>query len=211
MNRPDLEAIVSPFPPGESPYKVKGIAYKGHIEYVDAHVRGGSRAMIDGMATPALQAFWGQPFLASTFYDIFPLAQSGAVCARLCGEPVRGYLDKRGRTQARSDIKGIYRLLLKLVSAEAVATRLPKFRQQYFSYGSMRAEVVAPRHVKGQSSGVPEPIIHWSTAVIVPYFETVLELTGAKEPKVAFQPPVRRGPDEHGVELVDIAYDLRWH
>ena len=35
-----------PFAPGESPFKVKGIGYKGHLEYTERYVPGGVKAMV---------------------------------------------------------------------------------------------------------------------------------------------------------------------
>src|SRR5690606_12713961 len=48
------------YPPGESPFHVKGIAYRGHLEYVEAHVPGGVDAMKAAFPDPAVAAFFDQ-------------------------------------------------------------------------------------------------------------------------------------------------------
>src|SRR5690242_18619455 len=80
---PEFEQF--PQPPGKNPYRVKGNAYRGHMDYVEQHVPGGIEAMRAGFEDPLLKEFFGQTFLAASFYDLYPLVAAGWVCAKLCG------------------------------------------------------------------------------------------------------------------------------
>src|SRR5262245_8543837 len=89
MKLPDdgsSELRAFPFAPGASPFRIKGVAYRGHLEYAQAHVPGGVAGMLADLGDPRLRAFFEQRFLASTFYDVVPLAIAGIVCGARAGQ-----------------------------------------------------------------------------------------------------------------------------
>jgi hypothetical protein len=47
----DYEAL--PFPPGSSPFRIKGVAYRGHVDYAASFIPGGERAVIEGFRDAA--------------------------------------------------------------------------------------------------------------------------------------------------------------
>src|SRR3954447_20372280 len=102
-----------PFRPGEGPFRIKGVAYRGHLEYVAEHVPGGIAEMLAGFRDPALVQFFEQKFLPSSLYDIIPLVVAGYVCARQSRRTFYDFVRVRSRYQAQKDISGIYRLLIK--------------------------------------------------------------------------------------------------
>ena len=74
-----------PFKVGEAPFRVKGIAYTFHMEYVETEIRDGVRAQAKHLATPALRKFFEQPFFATSWYDVYPLVQAGHACGKAIG------------------------------------------------------------------------------------------------------------------------------
>src|SRR5690606_38162592 len=64
------ELAALPFAPGEAPFRVKGTAHRGHLEYVAQHVPGGVAAMCEAFEDPRQRAFFAQPFLAASLYDV---------------------------------------------------------------------------------------------------------------------------------------------
>ena len=104
-----------PCRPGESPFKIKGGAYRGHLDYVAEQVPGGVEEMLRGFRDPALAEFFQQKFLASTFYDILPLVVAGYVCARQARKSFSEFVRVRSRYPAERDVSGIYRMLIKLI------------------------------------------------------------------------------------------------
>src|SRR5271165_5876625 len=112
----DIEQL--PFVAGTSPFRIKGVAYQGHVDYAARFIPGGERAVIEGFRDPGLRAFFEQQFLAASWYDVLPIVPVWHVCARLLDQNPTDFLKVRTRHQALRDINGIYRFILKLASAE---------------------------------------------------------------------------------------------
>jgi hypothetical protein len=208
MPIPDFERF--PKPPGANPYRVKGNAYRGHMDYVEEHVPGGAQAMREGFADPALAEFFGQTFLAATLYDLYPLVAAGHVCARLCGTSFDDFVRVRCEYQAERDVAGIYKMLLKLTSAEGLASRLPRLMAQYFDFASAQTHLVAPGHVVGEQTGVPhKQLAPWLSLVAESYMRTVLPMAGARELRVKVE-SLRTPERRDGVELCTLRTDILW-
>lgn len=175
------------FPPGESPYHVKGVAYRGHLEYVEAQVPGGVAAMQSAISDSAVSAFFDQTFLASNFYDVMPLAHAGVVCAELSGLPFYEFVRRRTVAQAESDVRGVYKWLLSLLSPRMVASRLPKVIAQYLDYLVFEPVEATPARVVGRLRGIPLELRGWQAAVFEAYYTHVFEVGGAGEFSLTYE------------------------
>jgi len=205
---PEFERF--PRPPGQNPYRIKGTAYRGHMDYVEERVPGGGEAMRQGFADPALAEFFGQTFLAATFYDLYPLIAAGHVCARLCGTSFDEFVRVRSEYQAQRDVTGVYKVLLKLASAETLASRLPRLMAQYFDFAAAETHLVAPGHVVGEQQGVPrQHIAPWLALVADTYTRTVMPMAGARDVRVKIE-SLRTPAKRDGVELCTLRTDIIW-
>jgi hypothetical protein len=200
----DFEAL--PFVPGASPFRIKGVVYRAHVEYAREFIPGGERGVIDAFRTAGLRAFYEQQFLASTWYDILPIIPVWTVCARLTGQTMTEFLKARTRHQALQDINGVYRLLLKIASAEMVALRMPRVTGQYFDFGTTTANVLRPGVVRIERQGIPALIVPWFTIVGETYLAVALELAGGKS-QIRRHPTVQTG-EAHGVPLCTMGCDV---
>ena len=198
-----------PFPPGESPFHVKGNAYRGHVEYTDKHVPGGMKAAIERIQDEKLRAFFAQPFLASSWYDIFPLVAIGFVCARLAGRSFPDFLRARARQQAELDVGGVYRFLLSLASPETVVTKLPAVVAQYFDFGTVEVRRLGPRLYTAISHGWPRPLAAWYAPIQETYALYALESNGAKNPRAKLYPFAPEAT-ERGLEVGAFRVELSW-
>ncbi len=206
-SRPAYEVL--PFPPGAGPFHVKGVAYRGHLEYVEAFLPGGVAACSEAIHDEALRRFWDQRFLAASWYDVFPLVSIGFTCARLLGQPVDGFLRVRSRYQAEQDINGVYKMMTRLASAEAVTSRLTRLVASYFDFGDNDVRTVSPKHVEATRRGVPSMVAAWSQPILETYIDYALSINGAKDPRVASRPFKRDGVS-HGVETVTMSIEISW-
>ncbi len=198
-----------PFPPGQSPFRIKGMAYRGHMKYAAERLPGGVAAMLDGLDDPALRAFFEQSFLAASWYDILPLLPAGRVCARLAGTSYEEYLVARSRWQAASDMTGVYKMLIKVASTQSVALRLPKLLQRYLDFGGTVATAVEPGLVEAETRGMPRAVLAWFAPVAATYTVCALELGGAPGARVVGHPAEPDG-SAHGVDLVRYRWDVCW-
>ncbi|MCA9533697.1 MAG: hypothetical protein KC593_08465 [Myxococcales bacterium] len=179
-----------PWAPGESPYQLKGLNYRGHLDWTTAHFPGGREGMCQLLA-PDMAAYLSQPFLASSYYDLYPLCVAGRAMAPVMNLRFLDFVRMRSRWQAEVDVKQIYRMLLRIVSSERVAQLMPKQIQQAFNFGEAKMQVVDKGHASGTMAGMPLAIFPWWGAVVETYVTHVLEMAGAQRPHVS----IRRGPD----------------
>jgi hypothetical protein len=198
-----------PFAPGESPFRIKGTAYRGHMAYAERHVPGGTAAMIAGLHDPRLRAFFEQPFLAASWYDMLPLLPAGRVCAALIGKDYEAYLRARTTAQVTADLGGVYRILLRVVSTETVALRLPKLLGQYLEFGSTSAKAVRPELVEVESLGMPRVLVPWFQPVSETYAVAALRAAGAESPRV-IRHPLEPAGVRSGVRIVRYRWDIAW-
>lgn len=198
-----------PFPPGESPFAIKGTAYRGHIDYVERHVPGGMKAMCEAMPDPAHAAFFEQPFLASSLYDLCPLVVAAGPCGALMGMSPSEFAATRARDQAPRDLGGVYRFLLAMVPTGSVARRLPQILTQVFNFGATTVAEHGKGKVSAMIEGIPEALAPWMAVIMSAYGEAALRTSGAKE--VAFV--VRPGDVDgtaHGVRTVRCSVEIAY-
>ncbi|HMA91431.1 MAG TPA: hypothetical protein VKP30_02050 [Polyangiaceae bacterium] len=198
-----------PFAVGQSPFKIKGNAYRGQIEYTNANVKGGMRAALDSLNDSAQREFFAQPFMASSFYDVYPLVVMAHVSARLNGVTFAELVRLRTVKQAEKDLTGVYHMLLRLVSPEIVATRLPQLTAQYFNFGTGKIAKREPGWVEAVRFGVPRGLVDWYGVVGQCYVTRALELNGARNPRALLSPPRKEGK-AHGMDLFTMSFEYRW-
>ena len=201
----DYETL--PFEPGTSPFHIKGVAYRAHVEYARSEIPGGEKAVIGEFQKPVFKHFFEQQFLASTWYDVFPMLPVWQICARLMRQTPTEFLKARTRHQALLDINGVYKVLLKIASPETVALRMPRLVSQYFDFGKTTANVVRPGLVRIEHSGVPTLIVPWFLTVGETYLTVALELAGGKKFQIRRHPTIPRG-DLLGVPVVSTGCDI---
>ena len=179
-----------PFAPGEAPYRVKGNAYLGHYAYLESHYPGGEAAhhaaleQLHPVRGPKLRDFFEQKFLASAWYDVFPLATAGIAFSAAVKLPYIDYIRKRSDAQAELDVTGVHRLLLRFVSPKKVTTRAPAIVGQYFDFASVESQMHGPEHFTCYVRGVPLALGPWYATVLESYLHTVLRYCGVSNPAV---------------------------
>ena len=181
MATPSVLGETPPVPPGQSPFHIKGVAYAGHLDWVDKHFPGGRAAFLD-LLSPTMRAFFGQTFLAIGQYDFLPLASAGQVCARALGMRFVEFVEMRGRHQAALDVGGVYRVLLKLASAKLVAGKLPKVMSKYFDFGEVRLVSEEAYAVRFEVDRVPSLVVDWFRGCYTGYVEVTLAAAGGHVP-----------------------------
>jgi hypothetical protein len=197
-----------PFAPGLSPFHIKGIAYRGHLEYVAKHVPGGAEAVNAVFRNKALRFFYEQPFLAATWYDALPMVPLWYACAAVLKRPRVEFLRARTRHQAEQDIHGVYRIILKIASAEQVALRIPRVVGKYFDFGTTSAHVVAPGTVRLEQKSVPAFLAPWLGIVGDTYVQVALEIAGAQRIHTRRDPIAERA--SRGASLVDLRGEVSY-
>ncbi|UJR80990.1 hypothetical protein [Sandaracinus amylolyticus] len=210
VNEADERALLEiPWSPGQSPFHIKGVAYRGHVEYCDRIVPGGHSAVLAALGRPDVTKFFSQPFLASTRYDVFPLAMVGIGAARVMGTGFSEFVRERTRWQANEDVKGVYRWLLGFTTPEMIGGRLQRLISQYFDFGDVIVEESTKGYIRTLRRGLPRPLTEWYASVSEPYVEVLLGMAGGKNVRCTSLVPIPEGR-AHGVDIVSLPFEARW-
>jgi hypothetical protein len=193
--------------PGSDQHMVKGLAYRGHLEFVQNEIEGGLQAHQQALADlPMLRGdetrdFFETTFLASSLYDVYPLAIAGIACARITGEDYIEFVKRRTFMQVRKDIRGVHKFLVKIVSAKMVASRLPRLIMQYMNFTTTTVDRPSPTQVHGRIEGIPIALGGWIAAVVESYMIGVLEIAGADNAEVEAVCVIEEGGDHARLDL----------
>ena len=198
-----------PCKPGASPFHIKGIAYRGIVQFVDRRVPGGLEALERELDDERVVGFLRQPFLAASWHDILPMMPINAAIARLVGKPLDVVALEQGAQQASYDVEQVYRRLFDAMTFDNVQVILARFTRQYYDFGDGVGELVAPGHVLYRRLGVPEFIVRWFSPMHAAYGEQILRMKGATFVESTVSPPAQAGKRD-GFPVVDIETHLLW-
>jgi hypothetical protein len=199
-----------PVPPGQSPFQIKGNSYVGALAFYAEHAPGGVGAVLARLAhDPALVAFLRQRFREGALYDVLPMVPLHRAGAETLGRPVAATLEDLSEWQTRRDVNGIYRMLLRLPTPEALMERWARVSSQYFNFVRTEVRRLEPRAYEVSSSGVPEMLLPTYVAVVGAYTRTALLCAGARAPRTVWKAPSADGQLD-GVPLVRLAREVRW-
>src|SRR5215471_2976045 len=190
-----------PFPVGQSPFRAKGVTWIGRQEYDARHVPGGGAAVVNALIDPEMRAFAQQPLLASSWYDVFPLFRLTQVAAKLCSVPHVKYLRDRAAWQAARDVRGIYKLLLRLTSPEKLAQRLVQVSSQYANFYRLENCVVSEGRMELDVTGLPRMLLDWYRAFANSFTDRLMLHAGALDMKIVLG-PIEPDGQKAGVPLV---------
>lgn len=196
-------------PLGTGPFHVKGVLYLGTQKYFGTEVPDGLARLATTLDDASVREFIQQKFLASSWYDVLPVAPLIRAEAEVCHQTVPSYLRKRAAFQAREDIGGVYRWLLKLASPEMVALKLPRLLTQIFDFGDSFTERLDDHSVHIELRAFPAVLTEWYSTAFEVYAETALGLAGGKNISLVLR-PTPTGKHASGVELVTLKGDAHW-
>jgi hypothetical protein len=197
------------FAPGKSPFRGKGVTYRNYFDYVDEFIPGGRERLLAALGDPALRAFATQPFLAGTFYDTLPMVALCETAAGLMQRPFVQFVREFSAVSAERDTKGVYRMLLKLVSPNLVMERVPAVAKQYFDFITASVEKISPKSYRSTARGVPEMVAQFYMLSTEAFLARALTLAGAVEPMQRWLQPTPEGTRD-GAPLVTLRREVWW-
>lgn len=196
-----------PKAPGEGPFRVKGVAYKGLLQFVRSRLDGGMDGFTANLKDPALRSFLLQPFLAGSLYDFFPIVAASGVVASMCRFPLEVFAHGQGRSQAQHDAENVHRAFLQGRSFEELTTRYRPFCTRYYDFGDYEARALGSNAIRLVSKGMPAWAASWIGAMQGGYVTGLVNLTGKGDPTVTVHPPRRDGVAS-GLPTVTIEIDI---
>lgn len=204
-----MPSIAPPFSPAPGQFRIKGVAYRGHLEFVERRVPGGVKAQNEAFKDARVVEFFSQPFVAGGWYDVYPLVHAGVICAELRGQTLSQLLKERGKDQVTRDLSGVYGFLARFANQRLVARGVVDATQRYFDFATARSEQLTPKHVRTRITGVPDAIGDWFLALAQSYTEATFEHVGADDVQVRVQ-RVASASRKGSVPLSELTLDVEW-
>jgi hypothetical protein len=201
--------MVAPPTAGDGVFRIKGNVYVGILEFCDARVPGGRAAVLAQVSDVATSAFLKKPLLAASYYDCFPVLTLCEAAAKVAGMPVLAFHQAFSEAQAKRDISGVYKMMLKLATPEMVMHRVPKLATQIFDFVTTTVKELAPGHWLSDIRGVPEAMAPAFQTLSTAFIVAILGHAGAKGIEHRWLPPVVEG-EKHGVKLMQLQRELKW-
>lgn len=162
------------------------------LEMINRHPEGD--ALLESLDGPDREFFHDEVFLAGTRYPIEPFFRLTKRLAAVAKKSVRAYMTQQSLRMAGSDADGIYKASLSGKNAAALATRLPRFFNRYFSPAQADNESVVEgraRYVLSRMSREFEDFYYGANdGFIVGVMSRV-----STHPKVEYDPPNGRPSD----------------
>lgn len=190
----------------ESPFKAKGLAYRGVVNELSELV--GWERVLEACPDPELRAFLSQPFLAASWYDVYAIIPLCELGARLTGRTYDRFVRENAARQAREDLIGVYRMLLAVVSPQLAFKGIIKITHRYWSFGRAHIVEMSEGRALAERTHVPERIFDFYGLVAAAYIDEVMRAAGAKDVRVRFRRG-RRDMDQ-GHPVADQHYVVTW-
>jgi hypothetical protein len=175
-----------PCPAGESPFHIKGMAYRGMVRFIEKAVPGGIDGFCESLSDTSLRDFLHQPFLASTRYDILPFVPLSAALGRILGVPPDLLVRRAAASQCQYDSQTVFKAIFSDQDPNAIAECFARFNAQYYDFGKYKGTVVEPFRIELESREIPAYAVIWFEPMHLAYSEEVARIVGAREVRGTF-------------------------
>jgi hypothetical protein len=195
---------------GEGPFRVRGLAYKTVLDYIDQRFPGGRPALRDafGAGDPWVP-YLEQIFVVGADYDLSPLVRLYVVLAQLRGEAVDQFVERRSASSGHDNTSGIWKPLLNRDTPQATAERMHLAFNRYFQPCHGVSIESQTGRFEGALEGLPEPMAGMYVASTAGFFKGALGVSGAQGIEVAFDAPTPNG-NLQSVPLVRVVFRVTW-
>lgn len=193
-----------PFAPGDSPFRIKGIAFRETLDQIAKEPDGLARVRAQ-LPRDDLRRFFEQPFVVGGWYDVFAMTQLDGAAARVFGMTYEAWLRESTRKQVGTSLAGIYRSMVKLLSPATLAWGLPRLSSTYFDFGNVATKRSSPESVRMSVEEVPTVLVPWFQLACTEFTVEALRVTGNPDARAAWQSVsatgVRRGMPTSRMEV----------
>jgi len=165
-------------------------------------------ALLDALR-PELRAFLEQGFVTGVVYEALVVPELIAAEASVCGTSVRAYLDARTRWQAKRDLGGIYRVVVRLAPIDVTISRVLMVMTQMFNFGDPIVSMAEPRRLEVEIAGIPKALEAWLRPCVGVYGEECLRMSGKREFRVECLSSARER-SVLGHEMVRLRFVCSW-
>lgn len=184
-------------PSGDKIADIKGVAVRGSIEFIRAKKGDAGVAEALSRLPDEMRTAFSKPILATDYYPLPWLIALQVAACEVIGGNRNDILFEMGRHACAAALTGVYRIFVKLGSPEYFFKKSSQVFNNYFR-GTEENHVQIVEQEKGygrvQMKRLPGGSPDYCRR-LDGYFEMILELSGAKKPKVVHSMCAFRGGD----------------
>jgi hypothetical protein len=195
------------YPPGESPFHIKGEFYRqtaAAVAHHDQKSQGGLRRIL---AREGLLDFARQEFLASAMYDVLPMPYIVMAVAEARGRDVRELTSGMGQAAVKQQMSGVYARVLSGLTPERFTQRFDQVISHFYDFAPVQVSP-ASGGARVVRAGMPLSVAEWWSLVTQPFVEVPLTANGARDVSVEWT--IRPTGTDRGVEVGEVVWDVRW-
>ncbi len=181
--------------------EIKGSAFVDTISKLKQRWGDGTyRKVLNDLNPETRQRFEKTIFLSSGWYPLDDFVQFIASDVKLTADGNVKELTARSESIIESQLRGIYRVFVKIGSPEFVINRIAKTHESYFRGVSIDAKLAAPKKAIVRYTGFEcrQSLIGF---VIVGFFKKALEISGATDVSVVFTTPIEKSAGSCELEI----------
>jgi hypothetical protein len=206
---PEATPDVLPLTPGQSQFRIKGVAYRGIVEFMKA--QGGSflEDVVGGLS-PEMQAFCRQPFMAASWYDALPIRGFTGAVARRLGVSHVVYLRGGAAKQARLDARTAYKHLMTGIPPFEVVQRQVNIGLRYYSFLEGESVPTGPTQAEIRVRGMPHYLAPWFMPMQESYTTEALIVSGATHALVRAELSPRSPLEQAPLDPTHIVFKVSW-
>lgn len=200
------------FPRGETPFRVRGLAYVSVLDYVNRRIPGALPEVQARVAHRPSARYLEQLFVSLGDYDASPLLSLFLAASTLERTPPATFIERRSAASAKADAGGMWKPLLSAKSLEQLIERLPVAFNRYYSPCRARVSDVTNRGFSGELSLVPAQMNGLYVFSTNGFVGACLALAGCENVQFTWDPPRTEGSvDGVSTDTLDfsVSFDAR--
>jgi hypothetical protein len=195
-----------PTPPGLGPFRIRGIYYDRLASY---YKKTRNRAALLAALPDDLQAFMGQRFSWTGWYDVFPALPLCAAMAKVRGNSFEEFTREQTRRGATAVVPSFFRLALRVPGDAAFNAQTTSIVSSVVNFVDLDLGPPRPGQSKGWGRRVPRYIAPHTANMVLGFFQAVLEMRHSRAVQAAYTDIVEDDARE-GFETVAIRYEFSW-
>lgn len=196
-----------PVPPGQSPFRMRGLYYDRMIAKLKADF--GLDHVLREIEDPSVRAFAAQKFAWTGWYDALPAKPICAAAVRLSGVDFEKMLTERTRLGALDVIPSAFRMAFRIPGPAALASQVALVAAQMMDFVHVEVDESRLDFTSGWGRGVPLYVAPHTASTVVGFFLAMFEMRGGADVRGGYSDVVKDG-SRHGFETVAIRYEFSW-
>lgn len=190
-------------------FNMKGNAWRGMREFIEATVPGGAPAVLERLESASTREVFSTDFIPTGWYDALATDAVTRTAAELAGMSHAELCRRFGEKVLERDMNGVYRAILRFATPDLMVKSLPLASRRYFDFVTMTIEQAGPKHYLMHLSGIPELVVPTYVAVTEVFTCNAIVGSGGHNVRVTTSEPLS-GTSFDDVHTVRLEREMRW-